>query len=214
LAARLLAQSAVTSQFRVRPILVFQFGWNIQSISKGADDGHGNNLIRVTVPKAILTGGNHGAVVAITGANSNTGADGTWTVTRIDAQTFDLEGSTYTDAQAVAAGKRLGHQSAGYSIRKLGWASSVGAYTKSGTNSVTELATQLITMAHAWKYDASYKNLIETAYYGMLQSISSGNREVHPAQYGYAANQWGLFPVSYSLGNQYTNYDAIHEWNA
>jgi hypothetical protein len=101
-------------------------------------------------------------------------------------------------------------------FEKLGWAggAGVGAYTKSGTNSMTELATQVITMAQAWKYDASYKNLIKTEYYGMLQSISGGNREVHPAQYGYAASQWALFPVSYSLGNQYTNYDAIHEWNA
>ena len=101
-------------------------------------------------------------------------------------------------------------------FEKLGWTSGsgVGAYTKSGTNSTTELAGQVITMAQAWKYDASYKDLIKAEYYGMLQSISGGNREIHPAQYGYSASQWGLFPASYSSGNQYTSYDAIHEWNA
>lgn len=94
----------------------------------------------------------------------------------------------------------------------LSW--NVSAYTVSGTNNATECATQVITMAQAWKYDASYKNLIKTSYYQQLYNISGINREVHPAQYGYNASQWGLFPGLYSAGNQYTSYDAIHEWDA
>lgn len=96
-------------------------------------------------------------------------------------------------------------------MTNLGW--NVSAYTVSGTDNKTECATQVITMAQAWKYDASYKGLIKTSYYGMLASISGVHREVHPAQYGYQANNWGLFPISYSAGNQYTSYDAIHEWD-
>ena len=101
-------------------------------------------------------------------------------------------------------------------FEKLGWASGagVGAYTKSGTNNLTELAIQIITMAQAWKYDASYKEMIKVSYYGTLSLISGANREIHPAQYGYQSCQWGLFPASYTIGNPYANYDAIHEWNA
>ena len=78
-----------------------------------------------------------------------------------------------------------------------------------------EIATNILTLTQAWKYDVSYKNFIKTSYYGMMQSISGVNREIHPGQYGYYANSWGLFPISYTLaGTQYQNYDAIHEWNA
>jgi hypothetical protein len=38
-------------------------------------------------------------------------------------------------------------------------------------------------------------------------------REVHPAQFGYQQNLWGVFPGAHQLGNQYTNYDAIREFN-
>jgi hypothetical protein len=77
-----------------------------------------------------------------------------------------------------------------------------------------EIATNIITMAQGWKHDASYKNFIKASYYQQLQTISGINREVHPAQYGYNVSQWGLFPGFYSANNPYTNYDAIHEWNA
>jgi len=82
------------------------------------------------------------------------------------------------------------------------------------TAAVIEVAANTITMNQAWKYDASYKSLIKIYYYQSLYNISGINREVHPGQYGYYAVDWGLFPVSYKAGNQYTNYDAIHEWNS
>jgi hypothetical protein len=94
----------------------------------------------------------------------------------------------------------------------LGWA--VSAYTVSGTNNATEAATQVINMIQAWKYDASYKNLIKNSYYQSLVNISGANREVHPAHYGYAKSTWGFFPGAFQQGNQYTSYDAVHEFNA
>lgn len=94
----------------------------------------------------------------------------------------------------------------------LSW--NVSAYTVSGTDNKTECATQVITMTQAWKYDASYKNMIKASYYQALVSVSGSHRETRPAQYGYAAQSWGVFPVSYLAGNQYMNYDAISEFNA
>jgi hypothetical protein len=97
----------------------------------------------------------------------------------------------------------------------LGWTTGqLIPYTLSGTGNMTEVATNILNMAQAWKYDASYKTFIKTSYYQKMYNYSGANREVHPAQYGYNASQWGLFPGLYSAGNQYMNYDAIHEWNA
>ena len=94
----------------------------------------------------------------------------------------------------------------------LGW--NVSAYTVSGTNDTTEMATMVITMAQAWKYDPSYATFIVTNYYQALKTISGAKRETRPAQYGYGQSQWGLFPGLYSAGNQYENYNAIASWDA
>lgn len=94
----------------------------------------------------------------------------------------------------------------------LSW--DVSAYTVSGTNDTTEMATMYFTMSQAWKYDATYKNLIKTSYYQSKSIISGSHRETKPAQYGYSQSNWGLFPASFLAGNQYSSYDAIHEWNA
>lgn len=93
-----------------------------------------------------------------------------------------------------------------------------------GSTAITHVAQQVLNMVQGWKLDidhtgaaantGSYKNMIKTYYYQGLVNASAGKgREVHPAQFGYQANIWGLFPVSHTLGGQYTNYDAIHEWN-
>jgi hypothetical protein len=108
-------------------------------------------------------------------------------------------------------------------IVALGW--NVSAYTASGSNSAAELANQVVNMIQGWKHDAdtnetpantgSYKNMIKQYHYAALVAASAGkNREVKPAQYGYQQNIWGLFPGAYQFGHQYTNYDAIHEFNA
>lgn len=93
----------------------------------------------------------------------------------------------------------------------------VRAFDASGstniTTSATNVATQIITMSQAWKYDVSYKNLIKTSYYAMLASISGINREIHPGQFGYAGSQWGFYPVSFDAGNPYQNLNAAQEWN-
>jgi hypothetical protein len=107
-------------------------------------------------------------------------------------------------------------------IVTLGW--NVSAYTVSGTNSPIEVANQVVNMIQAWKYDTdvkgnsvntgSYKNMIKQRYYLALVAASKGKgREVKPAQFGYQQNIWGLFPGAYQLGNQYTSYGAIHEFN-
>ncbi|WP_154072525.1 beta strand repeat-containing protein [Bradyrhizobium erythrophlei] len=103
-------------------------------------------------------------------------------------------------------------------MTNLGW--NVSAYGAS----VAVVAQQVLNLIQGWKLDTtnagaaantgSYKNMIKTNYYSALVAASAGKgREVKPAQYGYEANIWGLFPGVYSLGGQYTNYDAIHEWN-
>jgi hypothetical protein len=82
------------------------------------------------------------------------------------------------------------------------------------TAAAIEVATNIVTLGQAWKNDVSYKNMIKASYYQMLANISGINREVHPGQYGYSGDAWGVFPSSYSLDNPYQNYYAIKEWNA
>lgn len=91
----------------------------------------------------------------------------------------------------------------------LSW-TSVAAYTQSGTDNRTEMATMVFTMLQAWKHDASYKNMIKQYYYQARVTTSGANREVRGAQFGYFASNWGLFDTA---GNSYTSYDAIHEFN-
>lgn len=96
-------------------------------------------------------------------------------------------------------------------MTNLGW--NVSAYTVSGTDDKTEAATQAFTMAQAWKYTSSYKNMIIQHVYQAQKTVSGSHREFKPAQYGYTVSMWGLFPASYGEGNQYSSYDAIHEFN-
>lgn len=103
----------------------------------------------------------------------------------------------------------------------LGW--NVSAYTKSTTDNKTEMAQMVLQLIQGWKFDVdvngnaantgSYKNMIKTNYYAALKSATTGGRDCHPAQYGYGASMWGLWPGVYGAGSHYANYDAIHEWN-
>lgn len=96
----------------------------------------------------------------------------------------------------------------------LGWTTTqLIPYTHSGTGNLTEMATMVFTMLQAWKYDVSYKNMIKTYYYA-ARKFTSPTREAKPAQYGYAASNWGYFPSTYFTSNQYTSYDATHEFAA
>lgn len=103
------AAAAITA-----PRVVFAFGWNIQSISNAS------GLIRInTKPNYVASGsgytiqtgladnGRGGQLVSISGANANTGANGTWAITNLTASSFDLVGSTFTNAQAGAAGTAI-----------------------------------------------------------------------------------------------------------
>jgi hypothetical protein len=93
---------------QTNPRVVFAFGFNIQSISQGASNGLGGNLIRVGIKTNYFNGFNYtGVLVTVAGTNSNTGAIGLWTMNQIDNQTFDLIGSIYTNPQASAAGTAI-----------------------------------------------------------------------------------------------------------
>jgi hypothetical protein len=97
------ANVAIVSQ--TNPRVVFAFGFYIQSISQGASNDLGGNLIRIGLKKNYANGANFtGTTFNVAGANSNTGANGNWVVNQVDNQTFDLEGSSYTNPQASAAG--------------------------------------------------------------------------------------------------------------
>lgn len=97
-------------------------------------------------------------------------------------------------------------------------------YTVSATDNKTEMATMVLQMLQAWKFDVdnsgnaantgSYKGLIKTSYYQALKTISGANRETKPCQYGYAGSNWGVWPATPFDLASYKNYDAIHEWNA
>lgn len=66
---------------------------NAKAISGAANNGGG--LIRIT---ATAHGFSTGARVYISGITGTTEANGTWTINRISANTFDLRGSTFTNA--------------------------------------------------------------------------------------------------------------------
>jgi hypothetical protein len=66
-------------------------GWTLLPGSIGTTTGNGVGPIVVTSPNHGLVTGD---VVTISGVRGNTAANGTWTVTRINANTFSLNGST------------------------------------------------------------------------------------------------------------------------
>lgn len=101
-----IAPSNVTILTQTNPKIVFAFGWNIQSISSGS----GGVITINTKTNYVASGSGYtidSSTVQITGANANTGANGTWTITNLTASSFDLVGSTFTNAQAGAAGQAI-----------------------------------------------------------------------------------------------------------
>jgi hypothetical protein len=97
-------------------------------------------------------------------------------------------------------------------LKALNWTSGagVGAYTKSGANNATELATQLVGLIYFFKTDPLYKALYKQGYADVVAAHPT--REAMGSQYGYTRCQWGLFPGDL-FGMKYTSYDGIHEWN-
>jgi len=121
-AARLAVFGDYTGNLRIRgtnegfanPVVPFG------SVSTAANNGSG--LIRIT------SAANHnlttGEQVTISGVTGTTEANGTWTVTRVSATTFDLQGSTFTNA--YVSGGTFAHSISGV-VRLSGAASQ--AYT-------------------------------------------------------------------------------------
>ena len=93
--------ATITSQ--ANPAVVFQFGWNIQSITSGGPGGTAIKIVNKTGWVGQFAVGNT-IPIQITGANTNTGANGNWTAVVIDATSFYLQGSTFTNAQGSAGG--------------------------------------------------------------------------------------------------------------
>ena len=92
--------------------LIYQYGWNIQSIQ---NDGSGHIQINTktnfagsctsfTITQGYDQNGNFGKLVNISGANSNTGANGAWAIASCSASSFVLTGSTFSNAQAGVGG--------------------------------------------------------------------------------------------------------------
>ncbi len=98
-------------------------------------------------------------------------------------------------------------------INALNWTSGagVGAYTKSGANNATELATQLVGLIYSFKFDPLFKALYKQGYADIVAAHPT--REAMGSQYGYTRSQWGLFPGDL-FGIKYTSYDGIQEWNS
>ncbi|ABQ33250.1 hypothetical protein [Bradyrhizobium sp. BTAi1] len=93
-------------------------------------------------------------------------------------------------------------------IKSLGW--NVSAYTVSGRDDATEMASQIVDMIYRYKFSPQYKALYKQGFADVV--AAHPGREAAGAQYGYERSQWGLFPRGYGA-EHYSSYDAIHEFN-
>ena len=103
----------VTIVSQADPNVTFQFGYLIQSIGPGASNGAGGNLIRIAVKTNFLNNGmaagDHGHH---RGQRQHHRSEhrlepAVKTTIAVDPSHFDLQGSTYTNAQAGAAGSAV-----------------------------------------------------------------------------------------------------------
>jgi hypothetical protein len=107
----------------------------------------------------------------------------------------------------------------------LNW--NVNAYDAlggTGATAVAHVAQQVLNMIQGWKHDTdktgaaantgSYKNMIKAKNYAALVASAGSGREVKPAQYGIDVTTWGMFQELFTQANPYSNYDAVHEFNA
>lgn len=83
----------------------WQFGYNIQTLTQSpVSNGSGGNLIRVTTKTGYYQNGATGDNVVISGQTGQAAATGNWLTTKIDNQTFDLQGSTWNVGQGSGTG--------------------------------------------------------------------------------------------------------------
>jgi len=105
------------------------------AISNAANNGSGS--IRITAASNSYTTGSR---VVISGVTGTTEANGSWLVTVINSTTFDLQGSTYTNAYvsggiAIAAVSGFGNTSSGGSISNSALVTNEG-FAQSGVNAL------------------------------------------------------------------------------
>jgi hypothetical protein len=140
------------------PRVEFAFGWNIQSMSQGASNGAGGFLIRINTKTNYVNSTVWGTgTVQVSGANANTGANGTWSVTNAAASSFDLVGSLYSNAQAAVAGQAI------ISTDALSWTIKSGIATSSFSSLV------VCTLANETLIAGG--QLVDPAYVAQLQQL-------------------------------------------
>lgn len=105
------------------------------AISGAANNGSG--LIRITAAANSYTTGTR---VVVSGVTGTTEANGSWIVTVINSTTFDLQGSTFTNAYvsggtAIAAASGFGNVSSGGSITNSSLITNEG-FAQAGTNAL------------------------------------------------------------------------------
>lgn len=142
------------------PRLVFSIGWNIQSISNSITTPGLITINCKTNYVGVTSGPSGGETVFISGANSNTGANGTWIITNVTASSFDLTGSLFTNVQFSAAGTAIyGAQNQSVSFSPNGF----GPPSYSMTNLVIcKLANETAATAGTPIYDSVLTSEIKT----------------------------------------------------
>jgi hypothetical protein len=89
----------MTIKDRTNPRVEFAWGWKIQSMSQSpVSNGAGGYLVRLTSKPSHLGNVASSSTIKIQGIRGQANALGVWKCTKIDNQTFDLQGSTWNSA--------------------------------------------------------------------------------------------------------------------
>jgi hypothetical protein len=89
----------MTVKDRLNPRVEFAWGWKIQSMSQSpVSNGAGGYLIRLGSKPGYLGNVQTNATIKVQGIRGQTNALGIWKCTKIDNQTFDLQGSTWNSS--------------------------------------------------------------------------------------------------------------------
>ena len=89
----------MTIKDRLNPRVEFAWGWKIQSVSQSpVSNGAGGYLVRITSKPSYLGNVPNNATIKVQGIRGQANALGIWKCTKIDNQTFDLQGSTWNSA--------------------------------------------------------------------------------------------------------------------
>jgi hypothetical protein len=89
----------ITIKDKMNPRVEFAWGWKIQSLSQSSvSNAAGGYLVRLTSKPGYLGNVQNNATIKIQAIRGQANALGVWKCTKIDNQTFDLQGSTWNSA--------------------------------------------------------------------------------------------------------------------